>query len=328
MGRRRTYSNAPGGAYQPGQLIMVWRDDYGIDVSRDFGDTWTKMEDSNGYRVDIKISPTGQYIALIDEVRGLRLSEDFGETFNTVKGAVIGIGGLYQSSQIGLFNSVKMSDDAKYILMTSDKTPYNTGVLLYAKGMFSALEFQDSVIRDFDISAEGKYICVSTNKGVQVSSDFGASFNRISKSGSSYKNKRGVVLMDAVSTPRKIFSFPTYDGSSFSKEELKTLADWIAYYYDRGAKNASISKDKTKLLVISESLWAYLSVDRGNNFYNLSGVPKCNHNSATALSNDGNLLMATIDNKLYFSSNAGNSFTVKTLPTPHIIKTLAINSGV
>lgn len=313
MSRSRTYGAVGGDeAYQAGQLVAVWQDGYGLSISRDFGDTWTKTDTPNDLIKGVKISPSGQYVALVGYNIGLRLSEDYGRTFRTI-------------SDISGYDNLAMSDDAKYIVAIPSRALIGqTTIRLYANGVVSERGF-GAPIYDADISADGQYICVSAKNGLYVSSDYGNTYNRLPLSGGKHAEH---LVIDASVSPRRIIAFSGGNGQGYvNPQQDFTRLGWRVVYMDTRCVDIAMSDDGRVVLAVRPSSSVVRSTNGGISWEETRGLPAGDYSSSVALSRDGSVQVYSVRHNLYISRNSGVSHSIKILPTANPIKAIAINSN-
>ena len=276
--------------------------------SINFAQNWNKLINSpsdNG--IGVGSSANGRYILKLGWGAPCYLSNDFGNTWNTV-------------SSLGYYSSLcSMSANGQYIAvigspnLLSNDFGNTWGSFPNVNGTFS----------DATVSATGKYIIVSTSNGIFYSSNYGQSFSKYNDDNlsGSYNVDRVAISKDGTiayanvtrNSPTRATIWKTNNsGESWSKVFDNSL--------NTNLGQVSCSGDgKYVLISITQgnSDYPYLSSDYGNTFTALSsnGLSSAPYFKSAVSSNGQYMILVCNSGRAYTSTNYGVSWTQTPLPS-------------
>jgi len=274
--------------------------------SINFAQNWNKLTNSptdNG--IGTGCSANGRYILKLGWGASCYLSNDFGNTWNTVPSL-----GSYSStcafSANGQYIGVIGSPN---VLSTDFGNTWNSFPNVY--GSFT----------DVTISATGKYMVVSTNSGIFYSSNYGQSFTRYSDSNlsGSYNVDRVAISKDGTIAYANV----TRSGVATIWKTSNSGGSWSQVFDNSLNTNlgqVSCSGDGKYILVSltqGTSGNPYLSSNYGNTFVELSGngLSSAAYFKSSVSSNGQYMILVCNSGYAFVSTNYGGSWSQTPLPS-------------
>lgn len=141
--------------------------DRSIQVSSDWGQTFTQKTTTTSTPYDIKVSSTGQYMLLTDYNEYSKKSSDYGETWNNIT-----------AISKNIYINICMSSSGQYQMIIggfADGTIWlssDYGTTWVNRGQYSILGW-----RACYISGDGSYMGIADNDGVKESTDYGVTWS-------------------------------------------------------------------------------------------------------------------------------------------------------